>query len=192
MDEKELELHWEEEFEKLRKEEPKEGKPSRLRAVLLILAAVFLISIFIFYFVTDPTLRNILSGLIDSSTISKSHEASIGNGKSLFFLNGTYDQLIGIYDRNPELEFKVCLKGEVLNGDYRIFEVYEPTMVFQSHSKVISEPCPPDTLVDMHSHPFRHCLPSEQDIRSFEEFRKSNPDALMAVMCERGRFSFHR
>jgi proteasome lid subunit RPN8/RPN11 len=193
----ELERHWREEFERLSREEAYdagEGRPSApfaFKIIAITALAVFVLIIFVFYFTTNPTIRGIIAGLIESSPVREG-VVDIGSGNKLFFLNNTYNKLIRIYDANPEKEFKVCLKGKVSAGDYLIYEVYEPTMVFQSHNRVIADPCPEDALVSMHSHPFRHCLPSEQDFRSFESFKKTNQNAVMAVMCEKGRFNFYR
>ena len=49
-----------------------------------------------------------------------------------------------------------------------------------------------DDLVDLHTHPFKHCLPSDVDLESFKQFKKMNKDAIMAIMCEKDRFNFYR
>jgi len=172
-------------------EEERKGKP-----IFIKILSIFMLILVVGYLITNPITRNILFGLIESSSIEEDSNneyiVEIDSENKLFFMNNTYNNLIKIYDENPEKEFKVCLQGNVTNGDYFIHSIYEPTMSFQSHNKVIADPCPDNTLVSMHSHPFRHCLPSEQDLSNFKLFKKINPDALMAIMCERGRFNFYR
>ena len=77
------------------------------------------------------------------------------------------------------------------NGDYIINEIYIPKTYTQTSNEVVSEFCSKDTIVDMHSHPLKHCLPSEQDFNSFKSFKEISNNAIMSVMCERGRFNFY-
>jgi len=169
---------------------PPEEKPSRFRKIFLIVLAIFLLAIVLTYFLTNGITRDILAGLIESSTV-KNHEVDINSTNKLIFTKESYDGLLEIYDDNPEKEFKVCLKGNISNGDYFINEIFEPEMMFQSHNQVVAEPCPSDSLVSMHSHPIKHCLPSDVDLENFEKFKQNNPAALIAIMCERERFNFY-
>ena len=86
------------------------------------------------------------------------------------------------------MEFKVCLKGEIRENDYFIDELIVPEIYSQEYNKVISEPCDKDTLIDLHSHPFRRCLASFQDILNIRRLKSVNEDILLAVMCEEDRF----
>lgn len=171
--------------------EEKQEKPPIFKKVLLGAFTIIVILMLIFYFMTTPLMQGIIIGLFESSTVDR-NAADIGQGKMLFFENNTHDLLMGIYDRNPEREFKVCLMGEINDGNYFVNEVFEPKMIYQDADKVVAEPCPDETLVSLHSHPFRQCLPSETDLRNFEALKKVNNNTLMAVMCERGRFNFYR
>jgi proteasome lid subunit RPN8/RPN11 len=51
--------------------------------------------------------------------------------------------------------------------------------------------CNKETIIDLHTHPFLHCIFSNQDIDSYEKYRKYNPDAIMALMCEENRVSMY-
>ena len=176
---------------KVQEREETEEKPQIFKKVLLGAFTIIVILMLIFYFMTTPLMQGIIIGLFESSTVDK-NAVGIGQGKMLFFEDNTYDRLMGIYDKNPEREFKVCLIGRTNNGNYFINEVFEPKMIYQDVDKVIAEPCPDETLVSLHSHPFRQCLPSEVDLNNFELLKKKNNKTLMAVMCEKGRFNFYR
>ena len=169
----------------------KDEKPSVIKKIFIIIIAVFLIILVITFLLTNSLIRSIFTGLIESSKI-KIDTVKINSTNKLLFLSNTYDELLDIYDNNPEKEFKVCLKGNIDNGDYFINEIYIPETYLQTHSQVIAEPCPDDSIVDMHSHPLKHCIPSEQDFKSFSSFKEISNNAIMAVMCERGRFNFYQ
>lgn len=166
-----------------------EKKPFPRRFFTIILA-IFLIIIILVYFLTTPMIRDMIAGLIESSTL-EGYSININSTNKLVFDSGSYGRLMEIYGNNPDQEFKVCLKGSHINGNYFIEEIYEPKMTLQSYAKVMAKPCPPETLVSMHSHPYKHCLPSQQDIKNFNMFKINNPDALMAIMCEKDRFNFY-
>lgn len=157
--------------------------------ILILSIAAFLLIIVLIYFLTTPTIRSILAGLIESSTI-EDFKVKLKTGNYLIFENNTYQELLQIYENNPEKEFKVCLKGYI-KEDYIINFIYKPKIFLQTHSSVSAEPCPKDSLVSLHSHPLKHCLPSEIDLKNFERFQQQNKDALMAVMCEKHRFNFY-
>src|SRR3989344_2748853 len=82
-------------------------------------------------------------------------------------------------------------KAEKINFSYYITEVLIPITYEQTYRSVTSEPCPPNSIIDLHSHPFRRCLPSDQDFNNFKLFKEKNPDALMVVMCEDNRFGIY-
>ena len=168
----------------------KEEKPSIIKKIFIIIIAVFLIILVLTFLLTDSLIRNIFTGLIQSNTI-KENIVEINSTNKLVFNQDTYAKLLEIYDSNIGREFKVCLNGNIENGDYYINEVYVPETYLQKHNEVIAEPCSNITIVDMHSHPLKHCIPSEQDFISFNAFKELNNNAIMSVMCERGRFNFY-
>ncbi len=167
-----------------------EEEPSIFRKIIVILMAIFLILLLTSFILTDGNVRNSLLGLIESETINQ-NVIPINNGNNLIFTSNTYKNLLEIYDANLEVEFKVCLQGNIINGDYLIEEILVPETFLQTHSKVVAEPCPIETIVDMHSHPIRRCLPSDQDFNNFRNFKERNANVLLAVMCERERFNIY-
>ncbi len=173
-------------------EEPPETfseKYPKLTKILIFSIATFLLIITLIYFLTTPQIRSILSGLIESETI-EDFKVQLKTGNYLVFTKETYQELLQIYNNNPEKEFKVCLNGYI-EEDYLITEVFIPKTYLQTHSSVSAEPCPNDSLVSMHSHPLKHCLPSDVDLKNFNIFKQNNQKALMAVMCEKDRFNFY-
>ena len=167
-----------------------EEKPSKFKKFFIISIAIFLLIIFITYFTTTPEVQYVIFGFIDSSTI-KEKEISINSTNKLIFERDSYETLIKLHNKNLEVEFKACLNGYIDKGDYYIDNVIQPETFLQSYKQVIAEPCPSTSLVDLHSHPFKRCLPSEQDFKSFKSFKERNPNALMAILCEQDRFSFY-
>ena len=66
-----------------------------------------------------------------------------------------------------------------------------PKAFGQSVSHVSAELCNSNTIVALHSHPYKRCIFSEQDIKSYEAARQINPDAIIGLMCEADRFGFY-
>lgn len=174
-------------------EEPPETfseKYPKLIKIITISITIFLLIIALTYLLTNYNIRYILAGLIESEKIDN-FEVELKLGGKLIFLDNTYQELKEIYNQNPEKEFKVCLQGTIKNKDYLINYIHKPKMFLQTHNSVTSEPCPVESLVSLHSHPLKHCLPSDIDLRNFNLFKQQNPDALMAIMCEIDRFNFY-
>ena len=82
-------------------------------------------------------------------------------------------------------------KPENFDGDYYVTEVLRPVIYSQEFSQVVSEACPDETLIALHSHPYKQCLASEQDLSNLEISKGVNPNALIGIICEEDRFSFY-
>ena len=174
-------------------EEPLETFSERhpkLVKTLTLFIGVFLLILTLIYFLITPQIRSILAGLIESETVDN-FQVELKSGGYLIFTNNTYEELTIIYNNNPEKEFKVCLQGIVKDKDYIINQIHKPKMFVQTHNSVTSEPCPKGSLVSLHSHPIKHCLPSDIDLKNFNLFKQQNTKALMAIMCEKDRFNFY-
>lgn len=165
-------------------------KHPKIVKFLTISIAIFLLIIALTYLLTNFNVRYILAGLIESETIDD-FQVELKSGGILVFTNNTYELLTEIYNNNPEKEFKVCLQGITKDKDYIIDFIHQPKMFLQTHNSVTSEPCPKESLVSLHSHPLKHCLPSDIDLKNFNLFKQQNPKALMAIMCEKDRFNFY-
>ncbi len=172
----------EEPVEELLEEKPK-------NKILLIALGLFMLFIVVTYFLPGDVF-SIIEGRLESSKL-EGFEAEYDRGK-VVFSRGVYEMLREIYINNQKTETKVCLTGEKVGDDYYIDKIYIPETYSATVYQVISEGCNKDDLIAMHTHPERHCLFSEQDIESYENFREVNPDAMIGLMCEINRFSFYR
>lgn len=169
-------------------QEPQEE--SKFKKIIIIIIGLFLLLIFLTYIITNAVGINVLSGLIESSKVNNNTiDFSLNN--QVTFINNSLEKLQNLWIINPELEFKVCLQGIINDNKYIISKVYTPKIYSQKVNEVVSESCPEDSLIDLHSHPFKHCLPSQQDLITFQKFKKIQPNALMAIMCEPERFTIY-
>lgn len=167
-------------------EEFEEKKPN----IFIIVLAIFLIVLTLSYFLTNPTARSVFLGLLESSKLNE-NQLTTRDDIIINFSPDVLEELNFLQDSNKEKEFKACLSGEVNNKVYTINSIYEPIIFLQEYDKVVSEPCNKETLIDLHSHPLKHCLPSEKDILSFNRFKEKNLKALMVIMCEKDRFNVY-
>lgn len=160
-----------------------------LEKVLFILLGLFMLSIIIIYFLPGDVF-SILQGRIDSSKL-KGFTAEYDSGK-VVFSEEVYSELKQLWLDNQETEIKMCLTGEKVGDDYFIDDLELPKTYYKTVVSVTAEDCSAETLIPMHTHPFRHCLFSEADIKSYEAFKARNPDAMIGLMCEVDRFGFYR
>ena len=94
-----------------------EEKQSLFKKFMIILLAIFLIILFSFYLLTTPNIRDVLYGFIESSKLINS-TIKIDEETKLIFNNESLQTLNNLYDKNIEVEFKVCLKGYKVNKTY--------------------------------------------------------------------------
>ncbi len=165
-------------------------KESKSKKAFVLFLGIFILVTFLVYTVAGGWMSNIFAGMIDSS-ILEGNSLKIKQGLQVRFEDKPLERLNIIYTNNKGLEFKVCLQGKKQGNVYWITKVIEPVMYEQTATSVKAAPCPKDSVVSLHSHPKKHCLPSDVDIKNFEQFKKKNKDALMAVMCEEKRFTFY-
>lgn len=162
-------------------------KPSRWKKTVTISAAIFLILLMVSYTWVSYGLDDIIISLLESK-ILREDRVEINETTFLVFKEKTYQTLLGNYLENQDKEFKACLLGTIKDDDYEITEIVIPEMTEQSFNQVISKRCPESTIVELHSHPYRRCIESEQDLKTKEIIARTNPEALMIIMCEKYRF----
>jgi len=112
------------------------------------------------------------------------------NGKSILFSPGVYENLREFYIKNQLTEVSLCLTGTVNGDQYIVDNFYQPKTFFQTPISVRSELCNQVTIITMHTHPFKNCLFSRQDISSYRNYVRRNPNAITSVMCDIDRFAF--
>ena len=154
------------------------------KRIVIVSLGLFLLFLILGYFLFP---FDTLASLIDSK---KLEEGFVEQDVTISFENGSYTVLLNYYNIHLSEEFKVCLLG-YYNGVYHILSVHDVVMYEQAFDHVVSEPCPEETLVALHSHLYRHCLASEQDLKGLEKAQEVNPLALIGIMCEPERFSFY-
>ncbi|MBU4502516.1 MAG: hypothetical protein KKA79_08005 [Nanoarchaeota archaeon] len=165
-------------------------EPSKFKKIFTIIAGSFLIFLMFSYVAMSYGMGDIIASLIDSETMEE-NRVKVDENMVLVFKGDSYKSLLETYLANEGQEFKACLVGELRKETYGITEIIIPEMSEQSFIHVRSEGCPDGTLVDLHSHPFRKCLESEQDLKTKELTLKTDPDRLFAILCEKDRFHFY-
>jgi hypothetical protein len=156
---------------------------------IIIFLGIILMFLILVYSVFAPV-QTIVQGFFESSTLDE-NKIEINSNSNLIFLNNTYGAVLDLHKENRSVELKACLLGEIKESNYFIDSIFYPKIISQTHNQVVSSPCPDETLVDLHSHPYNHCLASDQDLYSFSKAKERNENTIMAIMCEEDRFNFY-
>ena len=155
---------------------------------VIVIGAIFMILLIISYFFTGYGVSEIIAGMIESDEINGN---VVDNGEfRVIFLEETYGEILEIYNTDLSVETKMCLLG-YFDGDYYVNEVLKPVIYSQEFNQVISEKCPDETLIALHSHPYRKCIASEQDLDNLEMSKEVNPNVIVGIICEEDRFNFY-
>ena len=185
----------------LLKEQP--SSPLSTLALKLFFTLGGILTLFLlasFIFLSYPIDNIIISKLESQSPIANT--LIIDNIK-IIFEQQTQQQLQDIYFAQQKVEFSVCLRGTVEKKSekqqnqeqqktlFPITPPYPPKMYQQTFNHVVFEPCNKDTLIMLHSHPYKSCLASATDINTLQKTKQQNPNILMIVMCEPQRFSVY-
>ena len=168
----------------------KTEKETKYRKVMIAAISIFLVLLVVPYFIFGNNIFYIIEGKFVSEKIKNDFSVSFGGGK-VVFENGTYSKLKEFYFASQKSEFKVCLVGKKEDKNYLVSDLYVPKTFGQSVSHVSAELCNSSTIVALHSHPYKRCIFSEQDIKSYKAGKQINPDAIIGLMCEAGRFGFY-
>lgn len=161
-----------------------------LKKIIFTLSSVIISLLMLsFIFVSFP-IGNIILGQIESTPL-QSNTLKI-DSLTIQFQDQTLKQLQSIYNNQQKVEFSVCLQGTKQDSNYFITSLYEPKMYQQTFNHVTFEPCNQNTLIMLHSHPYKSCLASDTDLNTLKQTQKNNPDTLMIIMCEPQRFSIYK
>lgn len=162
---------------------------SFIKKLSLFLIFLFLLYLFLSIFLFGFNIFSILEGRVESNKLD-SFKVDFKNG-SVIFNEDVYSQLKQIYLTTQKNEFKVCLTGYKKDLNYFVDGLYIPKTFEQTFNSVEAQICDDKTIISLHSHPFKRCLFSSQDIQNFNYFRKINPDGIIGLMCEVDRFTFY-
>lgn len=164
---------------------------SYLKKISLFLISLFLIFLVLSYLVPGNNILNIIEGRFDSNEINDDFVINLENNSKVVFNFEIYKELRKIYLEEQENEFKVCLIGNKVGKTFYVSDLERPKIHSQDVFSVSAQECSDKTIIPLHSHPFKHCLFSSQDIKSYELFKKINEDGIIGLMCEEKRFSFY-
>lgn len=168
-------------------EEIEDEKTKKLGIMVL---SIFMIILLISYFILYEGINHgIISGLIGSSNIKE--DIIELKDLTINFQQGIQKEMIKHYLENEGNETKFCLMGEKIKNNIQITSIYYPKIISQTFQQVRTEQCPKGTLISVHSHPNRQCLPSIQDLKTRDLLKKQNKDLLTAIMCEENRLYFY-
>ena len=162
---------------------------SRFKKFFIFVVGVLLVILMVTYIFASYPLSSIIKGQLESTPLQEN--VLMLDDFSIYLENGTSEALQDIYFAEQKVEFSVCLQGEKKGADYYIISLYEPVMHEQSFAHVSFEPCSEDSLMLLHSHPYKSCIASQTDMDTLEKTKQRNPDVLMVVMCEPARFSVY-
>ncbi|MDP3990347.1 MAG: hypothetical protein Q8Q01_04030 [archaeon] len=166
-----------------------EEKYPKLKKALIIAVGILLIILITSFIIVGYPLGHILEGQIESEPLQE-NIIQLDN-LAILFEGNSLENLREIYHSTQNVEFSVCLQGRKESNDYHITSLYVPVTYEQAFDHVTFEPCSNETLIMLHSHPYKSCLASDTDINTLESNKGNNPDILMVVMCEPGRFSVY-
>jgi hypothetical protein len=163
---------------------------SKWKKIFVKVSSIFLLLLILSYFLVSYPLFPILESIFESET-SKENKIVVGN-LSVDFNEASYLAVQELYKQDQSVEFAACLTGKKEFNAYSISEVYQPEIIEQTFNHVSFKSCDKNTLILLHSHPYRRCIASEQDLITLNRTKQNNPDILMVIMCEPNRFSIYQ
>jgi len=164
-------------------------KESKLKKAFIIVGGILMgLLVVSFVFVNYP-IGSILGSQIESKIIINS-VINLTNF-SVSLENSTYEKLKDIYFKNQKTENAVCMLGYEKNRIYHIESLYQPVILSKSLTRVVFQPCSNDTLIMLHTHPYKECLASDTDIQTLNKTKQENPNILMVIMCESNRMAVY-
>ncbi len=162
--------------------------PLAKKIVLLAIGIVGIIGMVTFIFGTFP-IGDIILGKTQSSLLQG--DMLVLPELSIVFQNNTAQMLEELYLQEQQEEFSVCLQGTVSENRYSITLFYQPVTYRRAFNHVTFEPCDTQTLLMLHSHPYKRCVASQTDLDTLKKSQEKNSQMLMVVMCEQRRFAVY-
>jgi proteasome lid subunit RPN8/RPN11 len=168
-------------------------KPNHWHKIMIVIIGLILATLIASYIFAGFPLSGIIRGQLESSPLE--NNIVIVDNITLVFEDSAKEVIEQYYFSEQETEFSLCLFGEKLEEDgmavYHITDLYQPKQYQQTFNHVSFESCLPETLILLHTHPYKSCLASDTDINTLRRMQENNPDVLMLVMCEPARFSVY-
>ncbi|MBS3144120.1 hypothetical protein J4208_00895 [Candidatus Woesearchaeota archaeon] len=155
-----------------------------------LLIALFLLFLLLVYLAPGYDLLSVLEGKAASDVVVN-HQLTLSDGRTIIFTPEVFTQLKTLYFENQHQEFSACLLGSQTATVYTLDRLILPRTYEQDVFHVRADLCPKETVIALHSHPYKHCIFSAADINYYQAFAKINKDGLIGVMCEPDRFGFY-
>ncbi|MBN1175583.1 hypothetical protein JXA48_02985 [Candidatus Woesearchaeota archaeon] len=178
----------EEEFHRIIHEETSHS----YKQFLIFFVTAVILGLFASFAIFSPV-NAVIEGQLRSSTLN--HNIVMFGDYSLYFSRSVADTLPSLYNQNQisnGVESAYCLIGESTgNKAYEITGILYPKIYSQTRTQVNFAPCPPETVVMLHTHPYKSCLASDVDLQTLKQSQVNNKDLLMIVMCESMRFTVY-
>ena len=167
--------------------EEEHRKTKRLRIIFLRVVAVLLVLLMLSFIYLSAPVYTFIYGFAGSSRVVD-NEITFRNEVTVFFDEETLAFLQELYDPLGD-ERAVCIRGEIKDDEYFVEDYYKPRVFERAWNMVSHEPCDEDTIIMLHTHPFKRCAPSRTDENTLRITQSRNPEIIMLVMCGTRRFS---
>ncbi len=163
-------------------------KDSKIKKIIVGILSIFLLILICSYFLLGYHLYTIIAGNYESHAIEGNKIFT--EEYNIVFLNEEYENLKNNYLENENVEISACLRG-YKEKNYFIEEVYFPDIISQDVSHVTYKSCPAGTIIWLHSHPYKRCIASSQDIKTLKIQKNNFEGALMMIMCSLNQFNIY-
>ena len=165
----------------------------KIKKIAKYIIGIFLIILMLSFLVPSDITGSLIEGKkIKNFQVDYRIELGDAKNTTISFNPYVYETIKSIYLKNQLTEISFCLTGTVIGNRYVVDSFYTPKTIFQTPVSVSSVICSQETIITIHTHPFKNCLLSQQDIASYQNYKKINPKALMSVMCSTERFAFYK
>lgn len=170
-------------------EEEKSLLPPKIKKIVLLFIGIFLAMLMFSYIFATFPIADIIQGKAQSTLLQGN--MLILPEFSIIFQNNTAEALESFYLQEQREEFSVCLQGKYENNIYVVTFLYQPQTYQRTFSHVIFESCDTETVIMLHSHPYKRCTASQTDLKTLQKSQAENPEMLMVIMCEPGRLAVY-
>ena len=160
----------------------------KIKKVGVKIISIFLLGLILSYLLLGYPIYPIIASNYDSHSIEGN--TIFTEDANIVFLVDTYDILKEHYLKNEEVEISACLNGYVENN-YFIEEVFFPEVITKSVNSITFKSCPEETIIWLHSHPYKKCIASKQDLNTLDKQKNNNKKIAMVIMCSETQFNIY-
>lgn len=164
---------------------------SKRKKIFIIVTGFILLLLMTSYFILAP-IQGVVFGQLNSQPLDNNF--LISDFAKIYFTDDIAKELSFLYSNEQifkAVETSVCLQGKKANGEYYIDNLIYPLIIHQTYTEVSFNACPDETLIMLHTHPYKNCRASSVDIKTLKERKEFNENLLMIIMCENNRFAIY-